>query len=136
MLDKDFWLDHADSFQIFTLKRKFDDTLISSEMVTIKKCPQKDGSIKFGVFLGNGGMMGSSVLSKHCIQDYLEGNREEAYFFIIQSMPSNRTQEELDDTRFDTIEEAYKAFQKIKEPFYNNYLIAAYRDTNKYEVIE
>lgn len=128
--DDKFWLDRACTFLILHFRHKKDKKKVPRFCVYIQQAPQKDGSIKYFVFLDDH----SNVLSKTCIDEYLLGKQEEPYFFIIQNSPSSRSRLDIEDTRFDTKEEAYEAFQKIKNAFLNIYLPVSF--LNEVEVVE
>lgn len=98
-------LEHLTEFEIrpdidvipegFTLQEYLKLTHGSTKRVSIQRRNQRDGSVKWVISNGSG------VASKECKS------------FVYDSMPSNRTDEHIDDTRFSSIEEALQFSKEL-----------------------
>ena len=126
----EFWLDRATSFHIFGLTHRSGEYSSSRADVTIEKRLQQNGIVKWVVKESN------CVLSKSNVESYLKGELESSHYcFEHEPLPSNRTDEFIRDTRFDTIGEAYETFQKIKDQFKEENL-RNFRYREEVEVLE
>lgn len=85
----------------------------SSHRITLERRQQRTGEDKWGVFKNN------SVLSKK------DG------VFIYEGFPSSRTEEDLENTRFNTVEEAVLFWEKVVEEYDRKLKILFYSLINK-----
>jgi hypothetical protein len=134
MKDLEFWFNKASSFHIFGVVHRSECGEFTSRRgdIYIEKREQKDGSIKWAV------ISSQCALSKEDVDKYLKGNTEinnPYYCFVYEPRPSSRDDKFIEDTRFDTLDEAYNTFLKIKEE-YKKEVLKSFTDLKNVEILE